>query len=136
MKTLILLFLSLITLNSTYKIDSSIKEKIQCLITNDVLYKYAIGIYETIKTKNVNKIIEIILEAYPIIKEEVSKCLKKELKFLSSLRSLEETKERYIPSKCEQKCFGSCSHIFKYFEYYKCAKACIEEKCKKDIHIY
>ena len=42
MKTIILLFLSLITLNSTYKIDSSIKEKIQCLITNDVLYEYAI----------------------------------------------------------------------------------------------
>ena len=45
------------------------------------------------------------------------------------MRTLEEQK-RYIPSKCESDCYGSCSHIFKYFEYYKCSMACIEKNCK------
>ena len=136
MRTIILLFLSLITLNLTYEIDSSIKEKIQCLITNEVLYENAMDIYEIIKTKNVKKIIEAILGAYPIIKKEVFKCLKKEVKFFSSLRNLEETKKRRIPSKCEQMCFGSCSHIFKFFEYFECAETCVKDKCKKNIYVF
>ena len=129
MKTSILLF-TIFSLISASKVETSVIEKIQCLITNEVLYEYVVDIYEIIQTKDVIKIIEALIEAYPIIKEEVLKCLNNEL--FSNMRNLKEEK-RYIPSECESKCYcyGSCSHIKKYFEYYKCAKACIDKNCKK-----
>ena len=129
MKTSILLF-TIFSLISASKVETSVIEKIQCLITNEVLYEYAVDIYEIIKTKDVVKIIEALVEAYPIIKEEVLKCWNKDVELFSNMRFLEEQK-RYIPSKCESDCYGSCSHIFKYFEYYKCSMACIEKNCKK-----
>ena len=127
MKTTILLFV-IFSLISSSKIENSVIEKIQCLITNEVLYEYVVDIYEIIQTKDVIKIIEALIEAYPISKEEVLKCLNNEL--FSNMRNLKEEK-RYIPSECESKCYGNCIHIKKYFEYYKCAKACIDKNCKK-----
>ena len=129
MKTSILL-LTIFALISASKVESSVIEKIQCLITNEVLYEYAVDIYEIIKTKDVVKIIEALIEAYPVIEEEVLKCWNKDFDLFFHMRTLEEQK-RYIPSKCESDCYGSCSHIKKYFEYYKCAKTCIEKNCKK-----
>ena len=128
MKTSILLF-TIFSLISASKVDTSVIEKIQCLITNEVLYEYAVDIYEIIKTKDVVKIIEALVEAYPIIKEEVLKCWNQDFELFLNMRSLDE-KKRYKPSKCESDCYGSCSHIFKYFEYYKCSMACIEKNCK------
>ena len=129
MKTTILLFV-IFSLISSSKIETSVIEKIQCLITNEVLYEYAVDIYEIIKTKDVVKIIEALVEAYPIIKEEVLKCWNQDFELFFNMRTLDENK-RYKPSKCEADCYGSCSHIFKYFEYYKCSMACIEKNCKK-----
>ena len=129
MKTSILLF-TIFSLISASKVDTSVIEKIQCLITNEVLYEYVVDIYEIIKTKDVVKIIEALVEAYPIIKEEVLKCWNQDFELFLNMRSLDE-KKRYKPSKCESDCYGSCSHIFKYFEYYKCSMACIEKNCKK-----
>ena len=128
MKTSILLF-TIFSLISASKVETSVIEKIQCLITNEVLYEYAVDIYEIIKTKDVVKIIEALVEAYPIIKEEVLKCWNQDFELFLNMRSLDE-KKRYKPSKCESDCYGSCSHIFKYFEYYKCSMACIEKNCK------
>ena len=128
MKTSILLF-TIFSLISASKVDTSVIEKIQCLITNEVLYEYVVDIYEIIKTKDVVKIIEALVEAYPIIKEEVLKCWNQDFELFLNMRALDE-KKRYKPSKCESDCYGSCSHIFKYFEYYKCAMACIEKNCK------
>ena len=128
MKTSILLF-TIFSLISASKVETSVIEKIQCLITNEVLYEYAVDIYEIIKTKDVVKIIEALVEAYPIIKEEVLKCWNQDFELFLNMRALDE-KKRYKPSKCESDCYGSCSHIFKYFEYYKCSMACIEKNCK------
>jgi hypothetical protein len=55
MKTSILLF-TIFSLISASKVETSVIEKIQCLITNEVLYEYAVDIYEIIKTKDVVKI--------------------------------------------------------------------------------
>ena len=57
MKTTILLFV-IFSLISSSKIENSVIEKIQCLITNEVLYEYVVDIYEIIQTKDVIKIIE------------------------------------------------------------------------------
>ena len=130
MKATLLLFFALISLSTTHKVESTVIDKIQCLITNEVLYEYAVDIYEIIKTKDVIKIIEALVEAYPVVEEEVLKCWNKDVELFSNMRFLEEQK-RYIPSKCESDCYHSCVDIFKYFEYYKCAMACIEKNCKK-----
>jgi hypothetical protein len=73
MKQSIFIFFVLFALTSTNKVESSIVEKIQCLITNEVIYEYVVDIIEIVKTKDVPKIIEALLEAYPVIEEEVLK---------------------------------------------------------------
>ena len=130
MKVEFVLILALLTLSSTQKIESSMIEKIQCLITNEVIYEYIVDIYEIIQTKDASKIISALIEAFPILKEEVLKCWNKEILLFSEMRQL-YLQENKKPSPCESKCWGSCNHIFKYFEYYKCAIECIEKNCKK-----
>ena len=141
MKQSVFIFFVLFALTSTNKVESSIVEKIQCLITNEVIYEYVVDIIEIVKTKDVPKIIEALLEAYPVIEEEVLKCWNKELLLLSPMRDLaakgeKPAKKKFVPEKrkpteCESNCYGSCMHIKKHFEYAKCADDCIKEKCKQ-----
>ena len=128
MKTSILLF-TIFSLISASKVETSVIEKIQCLITNEVLYEYAVDIYEIIKTKDVVKIITALVEAYPVIKEEVLKCWNKEFVLLSRMRDLAVEKRK--PTECESKCWGSCMHIKNHFKYVVCAEDCIKKNCQK-----
>ncbi len=94
MKATLLLIFSLICLSSTHKVESTVIDKIQCLITNEVLYEYAVDIYEIIKTKDVVKIITALVEAYPVIQEEVLKCWNKEVALFSTMRDLAVEKKK------------------------------------------
>jgi DNA polymerase II small subunit/DNA polymerase delta subunit B len=127
MKTSILLF-TIFSLISASKVETSVIEKIQCLITNEVLYEYAVDIYEIIKTKDVVKIITALVEAYPVIQEEVLKCWNKEVALFSTMRDLAVEKKK--PTECESKCWGSCMHIKNHFKYVVCAEDCIKKNCK------
>ena len=69
------------------------------------------------------------MEAYPIVKEEVLKCWNKEVALFSTMRDLAVEKKK--PTECEAKCWGSCMHIKKHFEYVVCAEDCIKKNCKK-----
>ena len=129
MKATLLLFFALISLSTTHKVESTVIDKIQCLITNEVLYEYAVDIYEIIKTKDVVKIITALVEAYPVIKEEVLKCWNKEFVLLSRMRDLAVEKRK--PTECESKCWGSCMHIKNHFKYVVCAEDCIKKNCQK-----
>ena len=128
MKAILLLIFALISVSSTHNVESTLIDKIQCLITNEVLYEYAIDIYEIIKTKDVVKIITAIVEAYPIVKEEVLKCWNKEVALFSTMRDLAVEKKK--PTECESKCWGSCMHIKNHFKYVVCAEDCIKKNCK------
>ena len=70
-------------------------------------------------------------EAYPIVKEEILKCLKKEIELFSP------KKKTLTPTQTpeEKKCIGDCyiefAPIKKHFEYVICADDCIKKNCKK-----
>ena len=78
---------------------------------------------------DVVKIITALVEAYPVIQEEVLKCWNKEVALFSTMRDLAVEKKK--PTECEAKCWGSCMHIKKHFEYVVCAEDCIKKNCKK-----
>ena len=83
MKSSLLIFIAFLSLTLSNKLDSSIIPKIQCSVNNDVLYDYQVDFIEIVKTKDFKTILEALKEAYPIVKEEILKCLKKEIELFS-----------------------------------------------------
>ena len=136
MKSSLLIFIAFLSLTLSNKLDSSIIPKIQCLINNDVLYDYLVDFIEIVKTKDFKTIIEALKEAYPIVKEEILKCLKKEIELFSAKKK-DPKKKPLTPTqtpeekKCIGDCYRGCAHIKKHFEYVMCADDCIKKNCKK-----
>ena len=82
MKTPILFFI-LLTFISTSKVETNIVEKVYCLLTNEEIKLYFVDLIETIKTKDVPKIIKALMEGYDILKNEIEKCWNNEPLLLS-----------------------------------------------------
>ena len=80
-----------------------------------------------IQTKDFVQILSVVIEVYPTIYSEVSKCLNQEIQLFSPMRNLENKK----PSECVAKCYQSCHHLKKYFDYAICADKCIRKNCRK-----
>jgi hypothetical protein len=132
MKTPILFFV-LLTFISTSKVETNIVEKVYCLLTNEEIKLYVVDLIETIKTKDVPKILNALLEGYNVLKNEIEKCWNNEPLLLSPAKKKKTPTlpEKRKPTECESNCYGSCMHIKKHFEYAKCADDCIKEKCKQ-----
>ena len=98
----------------------TILEKIECLTKSDKLMDEFVKITESIKTRDIKKIVLTVLEAYFKVKDDVKKCLNEEkLKPAPNLRNL----SYYNPIKLE-KCITMCGD--KYYDY-KCVKKCHEK---------
>ena len=127
MKSYILIIISILSISSSYELKSSIIPKIQCLIKNEVINEKIIKIIETIKTKDISKIIYIIITEYPILKSEFDKCWnEKKVELLFPMKLLKKTQK----TKCIRKCYRGCSHIKNHFKYVMCADDCIEKNCQ------
>ena len=131
MKTPILFFV-LLTFISTSKVETNIVEKVYCLLTNEEIKLYVVDLIETIKTKDVPKILNALLEGYNVLKNEIEKCWNNEPLLLSPAKKKKTPTlpEKRKPTECESKCYGDCMHIKKHIEYALCAEDCIKKNCK------
>ena len=131
MKTPILFFI-LLTFISTSKVETNIVEKVYCLLTNEEIKLYFVDLIETIKTKDVPKILNALLEGYHLLKNEIEKCWNNEPLLLSPAKKKKTPTlpEKRKPTECESKCYGGCMHIKKHIDYALCAEKCIKENCQ------
>ena len=129
MKTPILFFV-LLTFISTSKVETNVFEKVYCLLTNEEIKIYVVDLIETIKTKDVPKIIKALMEGYNILKNEKKKCWNNEPLLLSPAKKKTPLPEKKKRTECEKKCYRDCIHIKKYMEYVLCAEDCIKKNCK------
>ena len=123
MKSLVLILITILSLSQSSK---SPIEVITCLIKSEQLQKDVSKVISVIQTKDFVQILSVVIEVYPTIYSEVSKCLNQEIQLFSNMRVLENKK----PSECVSNCFKSCHHLKKYFEYRICADDCIQKNCE------
>ncbi len=124
MKSLVLILITILSLSQSSK---SPIEVITCLIKSEQLQKDVSKVISVIQTKDFVQILSVVIEVYPTIYSEVSKCLNQEIQLFSPMRNLENKK----PSECVAKCYQSCHHLKKYFDYAICADKCIRKNCRK-----
>ena len=124
MKSYALILLAIISLSQA---SSSPIEVVKCLIKSEQLQKDVSKVVSAILSKDYMKILQTVIEVFPTVYSEVTKCLNQEIQLFSTMRTLENKK----PSECVSKCFRGCQHLKKYFEYRVCADDCIEKTCKE-----
>ena len=125
MKSYVLILLAIISLSQA---STSPIEVVKCLIKSEQLQKDLSKVISAIATKDYIKILQAVIEVFPTVYSEVTKCLNQEFQLFSTMRNLENKK----PSECVSKCFRGCQHLKKYFEYRVCADDCIEKNCKEN----
>ena len=123
MKSYVLILLAIISLSQA---SSSPIEVVKCLIKSEQLQKDVSKVVSAILSKDYMKILQTVIEVFPTVYSEVTKCLNQEIQLFSTMRTLENKK----PSECVSNCFKGCHHLKKYFEYRICADDCIEKNCK------
>ncbi len=123
MKSYALILLAIISLSQA---SSSPIEVVKCLIKSEQLQKDVSKVVSAILSKDYMKILQTVIEVFPTVYSEVTKCLNQEIQLFSTMRTLENKK----PSECVSNCFKGCHHLKKYFEYRICADDCIEKNCK------
>ena len=123
MKSYALILLAIISLSQA---SSSPIEVVKCLIKSEQLQKDVSKVVSAILSKDYMKILQTVIEVFPTVYSEVTKCLNQEIQLFSTMRTLENKK----PSECVSNCFKGCHHLKKYFEYRICAGDCIEKNCK------
>ena len=125
MKSYALILLAIISLSQA---SSSPIEVVKCLIKSEQLQKDVSKVVSAILSKDYMKILQTVIEVFPTVYSEVTKCLNQEIQLFSTMRTLENKK----PSECVSNCFKGCHHLKKYFEYRICADDCIEKNCKEN----